>query len=135
MATKIGKDIEVKLTTRNGKGKVNVPVSVKGLDGNPGVWRGTEPPPDDSYTVWIKPDGGKYENGIWLGPGPVPEGYNVWINPDGEPQEELVTTVNGETGDVVLDAEDVGALPADTPIPKVDYLTNSDILTIWNNFQ
>lgn len=31
-----------------------------------------------------------------------------------------VTSVNGMTGDVVLDAESVGALPADTPIPALD---------------
>lgn len=29
-----------------------------------------------------------------------------------------VSSVNGQTGDVVLDAEDVGALPANTPIPE-----------------
>lgn len=31
-----------------------------------------------------------------------------------------VSSVNGMTGDVVLDAEDVGALPTSTPIPTVD---------------
>lgn len=102
MATKIGKDIEVKLTTRNGKGKVNVPVSVKGLDGDPGVWVGTEAPPDDSY--------------------------QVWIDPTGEPTQGLVTSVNDKTGDVKLNAADVGALDAS------GLLTNSDILAIWNQF-
>ena len=33
------------------------------------------------------------------------------------PPEAPVQSVNGETGDVVLDAADVGALPDDTPIP------------------
>lgn len=31
-----------------------------------------------------------------------------------------VSSVNGMTGEVVLDAESVGALPADTPIPVLD---------------
>ena len=35
------------------------------------------------------------------------------------PVEAPVQSVNGKTGAVVLDAEDVGALPADTPIPVV----------------
>ena len=36
-----------------------------------------------------------------------------------------VSSVNGQTGDVVLDAQDVGALPDNTPIPsKTSDLTN-----------
>ena len=33
------------------------------------------------------------------------------------PEEAPVTSVNGKTGNVELDADDVGALPDDTPIP------------------
>lgn len=101
MATKIGKDVKVVLTTKSQKGKINVPVSVQGLQGDPGVWVGHETP-DDSYVVWI--------------------------DPDGEGHEGLVSSVNGETGDVVLDADDVGA------IDSADILTNGDILAIWNSF-
>lgn len=36
------------------------------------------------------------------------------------PPEAPVQSVNGEIGDVVLDAADVGALPDDTPIPSLD---------------
>ena len=36
---------------------------------------------------------------------------------DEHPIDAPVTSVNGKTGIVVLDAEDVGALPANTPIP------------------
>lgn len=57
----------------------------------------------------------------------VGNGVNHWndlplteINGGGD-----VNSVNGQTGDVVLDAEDVGALPDDTPIPtKTSDLTN-----------
>ena len=38
---------------------------------------------------------------------------------DGEDGQGAVTSVNGQTGVVVLDAEDVGALPDDTVIPTV----------------
>ena len=39
--------------------------------------------------------------------------------------QSAVDSVNGKTGDVVLDASDVGALPDDTPIPsKTSDLTN-----------
>lgn len=37
-----------------------------------------------------------------------------WVNPPASG----VSSVNGKTGEVTLDAEDVGALPADTPIPS-----------------
>lgn len=41
----------------------------------------------------------------------IPRGH------DGQGSSGAVDSVNGQTGDVVLDAEDVGALPDDTPIP------------------
>lgn len=40
-----------------------------------------------------------------------------------------VSSVNGKTGDVVLTAEDVGALPADTPIPVVNVKRYNGIIS------
>ena len=45
-----------------------------------------------------------------------------------------VESINGKTGEVELTAADVGALSEDTPIPVVEYMSNSDILAIWNQF-
>lgn len=39
----------------------------------------------------------------------------LWVNVGGK---DAVLSVNGQTGEVILTAADVGALPADTPIPK-----------------
>jgi hypothetical protein len=43
-----------------------------------------------------------------------------------EALQENVATVNGQTGNVVLSATDVGALPDDTPIPQYLYELHSD---------
>lgn len=52
-----------------------------------------------------------------------PEDYDIaWENP-------LVTSVNGKTGGVVLNASDVGAMPDSTVIPKV----NDGKLTVKRN--
>lgn len=101
MAT-VNNGVDVTLKKKKLKGSVVFPASIKGLDGDPGVWVGTEAPPDDSYQVWVDPTGG--------------------------PTQGLVTSVNDKTGDVKLDANDVGALDAS------ELLTNSDILAIWNQF-
>ena len=45
-------------------------------------------------------------------------GAHVFDVMDGSGDESPVQSVNGKTGDVVLDAEDVGALPDDTVIPE-----------------
>lgn len=44
-----------------------------------------------------------------------------------------VNSINGKDGDVILTAEDVGALDKNTPIPQIEYMSNSDILAIWNS--
>lgn len=60
----------------------------------------------------------------------IPKGPGVGVvHIDNMPEgggEAPVTSVNGKTGAVSLDASDVGALPADTPIPAAQ--VNSD----WN---
>lgn len=45
-------------------------------------------------------------------------GDHVFDVMDGQDGEGAVSSVNGQTGDVMLDAEDVGALPDDTVIPS-----------------
>lgn len=58
----------------------------------------------------------------------------VWVAPTGD-TTQLVTGVNGQSGEVELTASQVGALPADTHIPSdVDYLSNTDIISIWNSY-
>lgn len=71
------------------------------------VYVGNSTPPVDSIAeVWVKPTGGEYvvyykDNGSWVGA--VAGGG--------------VNSVNGETGTVVLDADDVGAIPVGEAIP------------------
>lgn len=48
------------------------------------------------------------------------QAFNVRFNPDGGGEGGAVSSVNGMTGDVVLTASDVGALPSSTVIPSVD---------------
>ena len=82
------------------------PAGPQGVPGSPGVWVGTEAP------------------GIE---------YEVWIDPEGEGIEAPVGSINGKTGTVVLTAEDVGALSANTEIQHFEILSNTDILDMWNN--
>ena len=63
------------------EGKVVVPARVKGLDGKNTVWVGAEPPTDDYYEVWVNPEGQAIS---------------------------IVNTVNGRSGEVTLDTDDVG---------------------------
>lgn len=50
----------------------------------------------------------------------IVEGINTYF--EANPIDYPVDSVNGKTGDVVLSAEDVGALPADTVIPSIEGL-------------
>ena len=53
---------------------------------------------------------------------------NGYVNTAGASAAAPVQSVNGQTGTVVLDAEDVGALPDDTSIPtKISDLTNDQV--------
>lgn len=66
----------------------------------------SQPPADSVATVWVRPTGGDYviyykDNGSWVGA--VAGGG--------------VNSVNGATGTVVLDADDVGAIPVGGAIP------------------
>jgi len=65
----------------------------------------------------------------------IPKGPGVGVvHIDNMPEggSSGVTSINGETGDVNLDAEDVGALPANTPIPSTlgDIQTTAGITDI-----
>ena len=99
--------IKAKISAQNIQASTTIPQWIKGADGDDRVYVGETEPTDDKICIWI--------------------------NPDGQDDATLVTSVNGKTGDVELDAEDVGALPEDTPIPTVEYLSNSEIQAIWNN--
>lgn len=105
MAT-VNTEVDVNLKKKVIKGSITFPAAIRGLDGKSGVYIGDTEPTD--------PD------------------VNVWLDPDGE-ASGVVTSVNGKQGDVELDAEDVGALDKDTPIPVVEFMTDSDIRNIWNS--
>lgn len=78
-----------------------------GTDGVPGR-DGVSP------TVQIEPISGGHRVTITDAEHPSGQTFDVM---DGEDGSGEVDSVNGKTGAVVLDASDVGALPADTPIP------------------
>lgn len=62
----------------------------------------------------------------------VGDGITSWIYLDymvAEP-ESVVNSINGKTGDVELTAEDIGALPSDTPLFSGNYNDLSDKPTI-----
>lgn len=99
-------EIQLSLSSPIYRGPAGAP-GPQGLPGNPGVWVGTEAP------------------GIE---------YEVWIDPEGEGIEAPVGSINGKTGTVVLTAADVGALPANTVIPRgYEELSNLEIMQIWQN--
>lgn len=79
----------------------------------------------------------KGESGVYVGPGDMPEGYNVQVDPNGEILTSPVTSVNGETGDVMLDIPDVSNFATTTyvddkvdnlEIPSVDGLASEDFV-------
>ena len=89
---------------------------------------------DDSYNInfdFHNLKGSKGETG--------PQGPRGEQGPQGDPATNLVQSVNGKQGVVVLGASDVGALPSSTAIPtKVSDLTNDSgyltlsTLPIWD---
>lgn len=54
--------------------------------------------------------------------------YGIILSKNGS-GSGAVSSVNGKTGNVVLTAEDVGALPADTPIPTVNVKRYNGIIS------
>lgn len=98
-------EIQLSLSSPIYRGPAGAP-GPQGVPGNPGVWVGTETPEI---------------------------GYEVWIDPSGDAIDAPVGSINGKTGTVVLTAEDIGALSADTEIQHFELLSNTDILDLWNN--
>lgn len=50
---------------------------------------------------------------VLSGTAPTDPNHPVWIDPDGDEDEETVTSVNGQSGDVTITAESLGALTED----------------------
>lgn len=92
---------------------------------------------DDSYNINFDFHNLKGPKGDTGATGP--QGETGPQGPQGDPATNLVQSVNGKQGTVVLGASDVGALPSSTPIPtKVSDLTNDSgyltlsTLPIWD---
>lgn len=124
--------LKVKLATNELKGSIKLPEYVIGRQGIDGK-SAYEVAVDNGFVgteeEWLASLIGP--SGVYIGTDPDTDA-RVWIYPDGE-ATEVVLSVNEKTGNVTLDADDVGALPNTTVIPDVNYMTNSDVLAIWNS--
>lgn len=76
-------------------------------------------------------------SGVYVGSGDMPEGYNVQVDPNGEILTSPVTSVNRQTGDVILDIPDVSNFATTTyvnnkidaiQIPSVENLATEDFV-------
>lgn len=83
--SKSGNTATITVTDKNGTTTATVTDGAKGETGDSGVAIGPTEPTDPDVNVWVDTSGGADEGGT-------------------------VTSVNGETGDVELDASDVGAV-------------------------
>jgi hypothetical protein len=81
------------------------PKGDKGETGSPGVWTKSEAPTDDSYTVWIDPDG---------------EADDIDLS------EQITAVVNT----VLEEAKESGEFDGKTPARGTDYWTSADIAEI-----
>mgnify|MGYP003310225296 CR=1 FL=1 len=96
-----------------------------GETGDPGVYVGDTEPADPDIMVWVKETGDEVTiptpvaktAAMTQAVGMDAETGQLYTTPGGGGGGGAVSSVNGQTGDVVLDAEDVGALPDDTVIP------------------
>lgn len=130
MAT-VNNGVDVTLKKKQIKGSIVFPTTVRGLDGKSAYEIAVEQGYEGTIEEWLESLQG--DSGVYIGSEePSDEDINVWIDPNGQPTTGIVTSVNNKTGEVTLDAEDVGALPDDTEIPTIEYLSSSDIIAIWN---
>lgn len=91
------------------------PQGEQGIQGPQGLPGETGPQGQEGPQGPVGPQGPQGETGPQ---GPVgPQGPQGEKGDRGDPATNIITSVNGQTGAVVLDAADVGALPDDTVIP------------------
>lgn len=112
----------------------------QGPKGDKGDTGSQGPKGDTGATGATGPQGPKGDTGETGPQGPQgPQGETGPQGPQGDPATNLVQSVNGKQGTVVLSASDVGALPSSTSIPsKTSDLTNDSgyltlsTLPIWD---